>query len=471
MTTNVTLDDTESSEHAHLAAFYASRQQLAIQVADFLRPVSSGDGVAVVIASAEDHRAVASALEARGIHPEADRRLQLDADEILEHLMIDGTPDPQRWRALLSGTIAPHADAGRRVHIVAVIAAQMQERGEFDAAILVERLAEGLADELPFSLLCCYRIGLFDDPEGQLDALRSICDVHTGLISGDPRGGDGPTGGDAAPDASVRHDPHGAVASVLHQQTVARALELEALRRERDLLRAELIRMADLEDAQQRFTAMVIHDIRTPTSVIAGLTGVLQQRLDELGPDRVQDFLATVVRNADRIERLLDDILTVARLESQGFRYDLDDVDLAAVAREACEQIETAHGRRAELRISGDLPLVWADADRQLQILHNLLTNAAKFSASGTPIDVGLQPRDDAVVVTVRDRGRGISPDDLAKLFQPFARLEHRAVDKVGGTGLGLYVTRLLVEGQGGTIVVDSVPEVGTTVTYTVPRA
>lgn len=439
--------------HAHLAAFADSRVQLAAQVADVLVPVLTGDGVALVVASPADHDAFDVALQRRGVHPAGDRHIRVDAEAWLDALMRAGEPDRQRWVALVGNAIRPHVEAGHRVQLVAVIAEQMADRGELDAAILIERLAEELAAQLPFSLLCCYRTGLFGAGHEQLAALRSICDVHAGLIHGTPRGEDV------------------ALAAVLHGETVARALELEALRRERDLLRAELIRMADLEDAQQRFTAMVIHDIRTPTSVIAGLTGVLQQRLDELGPDRVQDFLATVVRNADRIERLLDDILTVARLESQGFRYDLDDVDLAAVAREACEQIETAHGRRAELRISGDLPLVWADADRQLQILHNLLTNAAKFSASGTPIDVGLQPRDDEVVVTVRDRGRGISPDDLAKLFQPFARLEHRAVDKVGGTGLGLYVTRLLVEGQGGTIVVDSVPEVGTTVTYTVPRA
>jgi signal transduction histidine kinase len=471
--TTTALADVESGRHAHLAAFYDSQRQLAVRVADFLEPVLTGDGVAIVIASPDDHRAFDVALRNHGVVPDPDRHVRLDADEALDHLMREGVPDRRQWMALLGGAIGPHVDAGRRVHIVAVIAEQMQDRGELGAAILVERLAEELAEELPFSLLCCYRTALFEGAQDQLDALRSICDVHAGLIYSDLRGrdGDGATVGDGAVEASPSEAAHDTLAALLHEQSVARAVELEGLRRERDVLRAELVRLAELEDAQQRFTAMVIHDIRTPTSVIAGLTGVLQNRLDELGPERVQDFLATVVRNADRIERLLDDILTVARLESQGFRYELGAVDLAVVAREACDQIETATGRTVDLRITDDLPPVRADTDRQLQILHNLLTNAAKFSGSGSPIEVALRAQGDEVVVTVRDEGRGIAAEDLDKLFQPFARLEHRAVDKVGGTGLGLYVTRLLVEGQGGRIEVSSVPGAGTTVTYTVPRA
>jgi len=465
--TTTVLADVTLDRRAHLVAFYDSQRQLAVRVADFLEPVSTGDGVAIVIASTDDHHAFDAVLRERGLPSDPTRHIQLDADEALRHLMRDGVPDRGQWTALLGGAIRPHVDAGRRVHVVAVIAEQMHDRGEFGAAILVERLAEELAEELPFSLLCCYRTALFDHAQDQLDALASICDVHVGLIYSDPRDR---AGDDGIVDTSTDGRADDTLAALLHEQNVARAVELEGLRRERDRLRAELVRVAELEDAQQRFTAMVIHDIRTPTSVIAGLTGVLQTRLDELGPDRVQDFLATVVRNAERIERLLDDILTVARLESQGFRYQLVPLDLAEVAREACAQVETATGRAVDLRIADHLPRVQADTDRQLQILHNLLTNSAKFSRSGSPIEVGLRARDDAVVVTVRDEGRGIAAEDLEKLFQPFARLEHRAVDKVGGTGLGLYVTRLLVEGQGGRIEVSSVPDAGTTVTYTVPR-
>lgn len=468
MTMSATLADASATRHAHLAAFYDAPHELAVSVADFVAPALAGDGATVVIASPEHHRQFHVALQRRGLVPVPDRYVELDAHGVLAQLMEQGVPVGDRWRSLLGEAIAPHVAAGRPVSIVAAIAGEMEDRGEFEAAILVERLAEELADELPFSLLCCYRIGLFGIAEHELDHLRAICAAHAGLITHDPRvrsGEDDPVDGTMAPASS------GVVAGVLHEQVVARAWELEALRREHAALRAELIRVAELEDAQQRFTAMVIHDIRTPTSVIAGLTGVLQHRLDELGPARVQDFLETVVRNADRIERLLDDILTVARLESHGFRYELEDVDLGVVAREACEQSQAATGRRIQLRVADDLPWVRADTDRQLQILHNLLGNAAKFSASGTPIEVGLRLRGGEVVVTVRDEGRGIAAEDLDKLFQPFARLESRAADKVGGTGLGLYVTKLLVEGQGGRIEVMSVPETGTTVTYTVPRA
>jgi signal transduction histidine kinase len=468
MTMSAVRADTTVDRHAHVAAFYDAPHELAVSVADFVAPALTGDGAALVIASPEHHLAFRTALQRRALDPDADRYHEFDAHAVLEHLMDEGAPVRDRWRSLLGGLITPHVDAGRPVSIVAVIAGEMEDRDEFEAAILVEELAEELAAELPFSLLCCYRIGLFGDAEDQLDALRSICAVHAGLITHDPRVR---TADDRGADEAAPGATNGAVAAVLHEQTVARARELEALRREHAALRTELIRVSELEDAQQRFTAMVIHDIRTPTSVIAGLTGVLQNRLDELGPDRVQDFLETVVRNADRIERLLDDILTVARLESQGFRYQLEDVDLGVVAEEARDQTQAATGRQVHVHLADELPLVRADTDRQLQILHNLLSNAAKFSASGTPIEVGLRHRDGEMVVTVRDEGRGIAPEDHDKLFEPFARLESRAVDKVGGTGLGLYVTKLLVEGQGGRIEVMGVPDAGTTVTYTVPCA
>jgi signal transduction histidine kinase len=466
MTMSAAVADDTLGRRAHLAAFYDAPHELAISVADFVTPALVRDGATLVIASPEHHSAFRAVLDQRDVVPAPDRYVELDADAVLAQLMDQGVPDRDRWQSLLGGAIRTHVEAGRPVSVVAAIAGEMADRDEFEAAILIERLAEELAEDLPFSLLCCYRIGQFGAEEPELDALRAICGVHAGLIAHDPRVRDHEAIDGAEPDTA-----RGVVAGVLQEQIVDRALELEALRREHMALRAELIRVAELEDAQQRFTAMVIHDIRTPTSVIAGLTGVLQSRLDELGPARVQDFLETVVRNADRIERLLDDILTVARLESQGFRYELQDVDLGVVAAEACEQIETATGRQVQLRLPDELPLVRADTDRQLQILHNLLGNAAKFSPSGTPIEVALRHRDDEVVVTIRDGGRGIAPEDLDKLFQPFARLENRAVDKVGGTGLGLYVTKLLVEGQGGRIDVVSVVDAGTTVTYTVPRA
>ena len=216
---------------------------------------------------------------------------------------------------------------------------------------------------------------------------------------------------------------------------------------------------------------MFVHDIQVPTTVISGLTGMLQQRIAELDPVRVADFLATIMRNAERIERLLDDILTVAQLDSDGFRYDLAPVDLRAVAAEIATEIRQTTGRAVDVITDPDLPPALADADRQMQVLENLLSNAAKFSPAGTPISVRIEHRDDRVLVHVRDQGRGIATHELDTVFEPFARLDSRAADKVSGTGLGLYVTKMLVEGQGGTIDITSKPGQGTTVTYTVPTA
>jgi signal transduction histidine kinase len=258
---------------------------------------------------------------------------------------------------------------------------------------------------------------------------------------------------------------------VVHEEAVAQAMDHQAVRRERDALREALRDAAKREQVRQDFTAMVVHDIRTPTTVIAGLTGVLQRRMAELGPARVKDFLEIVLRNTERIERLIDDVLTVSLLESEGFGYDLAPVDLGAVAAEVAAEIRQTRRRTVDVSADPELPPALADVDRQVQVLENLLSNAAKFSPAGTPIAVRIEPRDNRLVVHVRDLGRGIAPHELDEVFEPFSRLDSSESDKVSGTGLGLYVTKMLVEGQGGTIDIASTPGQGTTITYTVPIA
>ncbi len=325
------------------------------------------------------------------------------------------------------------------------------------AAMHVEEWADELARDRSFVLLCTYARELFGDQDADGRELQTVVDAHTGIVHGD-FGSDAPGGG-----------AH--LGEVVHEEAVAQAMDHQTVRRERDALRTALEDAAKREQVRQALTAMVVHDIRTPTTVISGLTGVLQERMAELDPARVKDFLATVMRNAERIERLIDDVLTVSQLESEGFRYDLAPVDLHAVAAEVATEIREIRGRAVEVSADPDLPPALADADRQVQVLENLLSNAAKFSPADTPIAVRIEHRDNRLLVHVGDQGRGIATHELDKVFEPFFRLDSSGSDKVKGTGLGLFVTKMLVEGQGGNIDIASTPDQGTTVTYTVPIA
>lgn len=239
----------------------------------------------------------------------------------------------------------------------------------------------------------------------------------------------------------------------------------------RDVLRQQLRDAEERERAQRELTAMAVHDIRTPTTVIAGLAEVLQRNMAQMDPAQVADLLATIHRNTERVEHLLDDLLTMAQLQTGRFSYDLRPVDLSAVVAKVTTEIGQATARTIDLASDPALPPALADGHRQVQILHNLLSNAAKFSPNGTPISVRIARCGDHLLVEVRDHGRGIPRHDLDRLFAPFARLDTTDADRVDDNGLGLHITKMLVEGQGGTIGIASTPGEGTTVTYTVPVA
>jgi signal transduction histidine kinase len=128
-------------------------------------------------------------------------------------------------------------------------------------------------------------------------------------------------------------------------------------------------------------------------------------------------------------------------------------------------------GRRFRVVAEPDLPPGLADENRQLQILQNLLTNAAKFSAADSTVEITIRRDGDEIVVHVRDDGIGIAADGLTRLFRPFARLLPREGAASKGTGLGLYIAKALVEGQGGQLWVDSEEGRGSTFSYTVPVA
>ncbi len=451
--------DVAAGRRAHLAGLFATRADLVANVVDFVTPaLRDRDGVAVVVAT-PDHRAgVIAALTEAGLDPESDRCVFLDVDAVLASIMSGGAVHRDRFRTTVGNALDEHLDAGRHVRVYAELTGRLWRRGAVTSAMHVEEWANELARDRSFVLLCFYPTELFgdEDPDGR--ALQSVFDAHTGMVHGDLFVYDAPAGG-----------AH--LGEVVHGEAVAQAMDHEAVCRERDALRTALEDAAKREQVRRAFTAMVVHDIRTPTTVIAGLTGVLQRRMAELDPARVKDFLAVVMRNAGRIERLIDDVLTVSQLESDGLRYDLAPVDLRAVAAEVAAEIRQTRRRAVEVSADPDLPPALADVDRQVQVLENLLSNAAKFSPAGTPISVRIEHRENRLRVRVRDQGRGIPTHDLDKVFEPFSRLDSRESDKVSGTGLGLYVTRMLIEGQGGTIAIASTPGQGTTVTYTVPIA
>jgi len=230
---------------------------------------------------------------------------------------------------------------------------------------------------------------------------------------------------------------------------------------------------SDLHDAlrqREELLALVAHDLRNPLGAIEVAASLLASN-PQLQDPRARKQLETIQRSVRRMEHLIDDLLDMASIQAGRLAIAPRPVEAHRLVTEALETIEMA-ARDKGITLKNETALegisIACDRDRMLQVLGNLLSNAVKFCGPGDRITVRAQPRDDRVVIEVTDTGPGISPADLPHIFEPYWSAQHHARK---GTGLGLYITKGLVDAHGGQITVESRPGAGATFRLTVPRA
>ncbi len=217
------------------------------------------------------------------------------------------------------------------------------------------------------------------------------------------------------------------------------------------------------ERLQQEFVGMVAHEMRTPLTALRGYLDLMRRR----GGYSAR-HMEIVAEQAKRLNRLLNDTLEVSRLEARRLELRPREMDLRDLLRRCVEEArETGGGHPIRLELP-DRPLVgiW-DPDRVEQIVQNLLTNALKYSPEGGEVAVRAVDRGDHAEVTVTDRGIGVPQADLPHLFDPFYRATNAR--SAGGMGLGLYISKGLVEAHGGTMGVRSTLGEGSMFTFTLP--
>ncbi|MFT3772174.1 MAG: ATP-binding protein [Minicystis sp.] len=227
----------------------------------------------------------------------------------------------------------------------------------------------------------------------------------------------------------------------------------------------DLTQIREFERLREEWTSMVAHDFRQPVAVIHGYADLLA-RCDD---PAVTTKAAHIVTSAQRLNRMIGDLLDVSRLEARRLELTREPTDLAALVRAALERASAETlGHRVEVAVRGALPPVDIDPGRVEQVLGNLLSNAAKYGEPGADIQVILEPYGGAARVSVVNRGPGISPEDLAWLFQRFQRAA-AAGTKIGGVGLGLYISKGLIEAHGGRMWAESNPGDRTSFHFTLP--
>jgi PAS domain S-box-containing protein len=229
---------------------------------------------------------------------------------------------------------------------------------------------------------------------------------------------------------------------------------------------------AELEADQMKsdFVATVSHELRTPLTPLRGLLQSLDQGLVEDTPEARREYYAIMLRQTERLERLINDLLDVSRIDAGRLRMDATPVEIgAALEREVRDASQLPDAR--EVRFVRPEEPIWAmvDAFRLGQIVSNLLSNAFKYSPAGTNVEVRLEKVQEHVVVSVRDSGQGIALAEQERIFERFYRANNSLTRTVGGFGLGLYIAKRLAEGMGGSLVVTSPPGDGCTFSLNLP--
>ena len=221
------------------------------------------------------------------------------------------------------------------------------------------------------------------------------------------------------------------------------------------LLTEQNERLREADRLKDEFVALISHDLRTP---LTSITGYVELALEEDLTDDVRGFLQVVARNSDRLLRLVNDLLFVARLQAGDVMLEEEDLDLAELVRDGVRAMEPrAAGKEITLTCEVEtVPLVHVDRGRFLQVLDNLVSNALKFTPEGGEVHVRLGERDGNIRLEVSDSGMGISAADQRRLFERFFRAGNAVEQQVPGTGLGLYICRAIAEAHEGTISVRS---------------
>jgi signal transduction histidine kinase len=268
------------------------------------------------------------------------------------------------------------------------------------------------------------------------------------------------------------------VMGILDEASQIRAYSHELEQKSQELqaataeLRAANERLLELDRMKDDFMSSVTHELRTPLSAIRAFSEILQDNPD-LDPNERSRFVGIIVGETERLTRLVNQVLDLAKIESGDAEWHSERFDLCELIRQSLdstEQLFRRKGAHIALRLPEQAVILWADRDRLMQVMLNLLSNAAKFVPEGTGrVDVDLREETFGYLVCVRDNGAGIPADELPVIFEKF-RQGSGGQEKPVGTGLGLPISRRIIEHLGGRIWAESTLGEGAAFSFVLPK-
>lgn len=237
--------------------------------------------------------------------------------------------------------------------------------------------------------------------------------------------------------------------------------------------RETIARLEDLDRLKSEFVATVSHELKTPLTAIIGSAQTLTRRRDRMNEEQQSNLVSMIERQGNRLLRLVEDVLTAARIESGTPRLRRELIDLKDLATFVVESIihsDVAEGRDVTVAAEPERPQVWGDVGAIQQIVSNLVENACKYSDPGTRVGVFVTELPDAALIQIADQGHGMSEEEIQTIFDRFRQVDQSSTRASGGVGLGLYIVKSLVDAHNGTIEVRSEPSRGSTFTVRFPK-
>lgn len=453
----------------HFVQFYEADGFLLNSLSGFIGNALKAGDAAIVVATKAHRDGLDELLLANGFDlaeaSKAGYYVSIDAAETLEQFMVDGSPNPERFREVIGSLVVRVAQGRPRLSAFGEMVALLWAEGNYTGATKLEELWNNLQKEQCFSLFCAYPMSVFAG-EQFAAPLNAVCTTHSRVIPSESYSGLG------------QHDDR--LRAVIQLQQKARTLKSEIQERERveEELRASLSReqiaRAEAETANRmkdEFLATVSHELRTPLNAIIGWAHML--RGGKLDQSMIGKAIETIDRNAKSQAQLVEDILDVSRVITGKLRLNMAPIDAAAIINAAIDSVQlAANSKDIELEITLDPTArhMLGDASRLQQIVWNLLSNAIKFTPVGGHVAVRLKRVEHEAQIQVTDSGIGIDPDFLPHIFDRFRQADGTSTRRYGGLGLGLSIVRHLVELHGGSVQATSEGEnQGSTFTIMLP--
>jgi signal transduction histidine kinase len=232
------------------------------------------------------------------------------------------------------------------------------------------------------------------------------------------------------------------------------------------------IKLTELDQMKSEFLGIVSHDFRSPlASIMLAGKSLLKNEVVQDYP-RIKEYLQIIVDQANRLNQLAEDTLSITKLESGQLSYYFKIINVERMIQDAVSMVKFSSRHTFEYTVDPEVAFIKGDQTKLRQVVQNLLSNAVKYSPKGGMITVNVSEKsEDQILISVSDQGMGIPGEQIDKLFQKFSRIDTEQSRGIKGAGLGLWICREVVEAHGGKIWLESRVNEGTTVKFTLNKA